>query len=739
MKNICLFAIALIMTTRLMAQISIGGMPYPFCQAEEHTPHKFQRLGTAGDFYISLHVDTLQHENDTTLKAMYVGNTCDTNITPENSGTLFRKDDKIIWRVGVLSSGAASIGLVFTEFNIPTNAKLFLYNPRQTTVLGAFTDINNNNHGILPIQPIASDTVIVEYIEPATKDGTAIQGRLKIGMASHNFYNIGELRRANPGGGNLCTPHVNQAAYENPFKNSSCALFVASKSGRAWFGSGQLINNPDKKPYVISAAHLFNTADDMTQTVFYFQYQTPRQDTLVIGSMELTIAGSSTLAYETTLDLALMQLNQTPPKDYRAYLAGWDASENQQGPLTCIQHPNGDFAKVSFSNNNPIKSYITFDKDKFPFQSFWKVSKWNKGTTQAGSSGSALLNPDNRIIGTLTGGSSTCASPINDYFSQISEQFSHYSEPDKNLKSWLDPHSTGITYMDGEYLYPSNDACERTSNIADGDILGANRLNIGDGYQAGSNSLGYKEYAEKFEFDNEMSIHGVYVMTVKGTYNASRPVYLNIYTKNEGGGYELAKQTLVKPTDYSFTYSGETKSSVFTNWKTREIYVRLPEAVNVGTECLVAIQKDEFSSTDSISVYQTLNRIGTEGNTAFFKSSGTWKPFTQYPEQAMPASLWIEPVVSLTSSTSVEENAETQDRTIFNVYSNTAYRYVTVAAAEIEQVSFLLTDISGRTIKRGVMNLSHGADQLQIPGTCGLYLLQLTYGSYSETHKIIKR
>lgn len=742
MKRLALFIASLLTALSALSQISVGGMPYSYeGGARPASSGKFLQLGAVDDFFIQLNADTVRHEVESGYRALYVGNVCNVDITPDKYGIKFKRDDNMVWRVGLTSKGAASIGIVFNEFNIPSGARLFIYNPSQTAVLGAFTSENNNSSNVLPVQPLASDSLIVEYIEPVTGERSTIRGRLKIGSASHNFYDIGELRRANPNGGNKCTPHVNQAAYDNPFKDASCALFVAGRVGRAWYGSGQLINNADKQPYVISAAHLFDTTEDMKQTVFYFQYQTPKQDTLVVGSMELTIAGATSLAYDQSIDMALMRLNQTPPKDYRPYLAGWDISESQYGPLKCIQHPYGDFAKISFSNNNPVKSYITFDRDKFIYESFWKVARWYKGTTQAGSSGSALLNPENRIIGTLTGGSSTCTSPINDYFSQISVQFSLFEEPDKSLKSWLDPHGTGITSMDGEYLYPDDNGCERTSNIVEGDLLGFNSLTgTLSGYQSGSNSLGYTEYAEKFEFDDDMTIGGVYVLTARGKYNSSSPVYLNIYTKNDGG-YTLASQTIVKPTDYSYSYSGELKGSIFTNWNKREIYVRLAEPVDVGSECMVAVQKESFTNSDSIAIYQTVNRIGAEGNTAFFKSSGSWVPFTQYPQQAMSAALWIEPVVSLTHPSAVDENSDNGNSLTFSVYPNPTDRDVRISAkgSDTDALKFQITDISGRLVKEGVLEFDEGVATIRMPDVSGFYMLNLTHNGHTETHKVIKR
>jgi hypothetical protein len=76
--------------------------------------------------------------------------------------------------------------------------------------------------------------------------------------------------------------------------------------------------------------------------------------------------------------------------------------------------------------------------------------------TEGGSSGSPLFNNDGRIIGTLTGGYSACDSSgvvgpnKPDYFGKFSYHWESNGTADTcQLKPWLDPDNTGITFMDG--------------------------------------------------------------------------------------------------------------------------------------------------------------------------------------------------------------------------------------------------------------------------------------------------
>jgi len=85
----------------------------------------------------------------------------------------------------------------------------------------------------------------------------------------------------------------------------------------------------------------------------------------------------------------------------------------------------------------------------------WYIENWNNGITQGGFSGSPQYNQDHRIVGILTGGSTVANCTSADaYFAKISHCWADYSNKRIQLKYWLDPDTTGITFLDG---------CEATS------------------------------------------------------------------------------------------------------------------------------------------------------------------------------------------------------------------------------------------------------------------------------------
>jgi hypothetical protein len=85
------------------------------------------------------------------------------------------------------------------------------------------------------------------------------------------------------------------------------------------------------------------------------------------------------------------------------------------------------------------------------------ATETNHGVTEGGSSGSPIFNQDKRIVGHLTGGSSTCSSPTSpDFYGKLDRDWDdNPNTADQKLKMFLDPQNTGATFMDGAYLDPN--------------------------------------------------------------------------------------------------------------------------------------------------------------------------------------------------------------------------------------------------------------------------------------------
>jgi hypothetical protein len=112
-------------------------------------------------------------------------------------------------------------------------------------------------------------------------------------------------------------------------------------------------------------------------------------------------------------------------------LAGWSAA-TQVGtqPVMGFHHPNGDhlMRSLGFASPSPKRNYLRV--------------VWNEGTTERGSSGSALLNAQNEVIGTLWGGASSCdARSLPDDYGRFSVAYS------KGLRNWLNTPSRPLAMV----------------------------------------------------------------------------------------------------------------------------------------------------------------------------------------------------------------------------------------------------------------------------------------------------
>src|SRR4030095_12127118 len=86
--------------------------------------------------------------------------------------------------------GAKSLGIVFSTFDLPHGAKLFLYDENLQTIFGAYDQRNMNPEtGELAIEPFTGsqpDSVILEISFPADSPGVAAM----VSQVSHDYRDV---------------------------------------------------------------------------------------------------------------------------------------------------------------------------------------------------------------------------------------------------------------------------------------------------------------------------------------------------------------------------------------------------------------------------------------------------------------------------------------------------------------------------------------------------------------------
>lgn len=316
-----------------------------------------------------------------------------------------------VWRVGVQCPGAFSINFEFHEFVIPEGAQVFAYND-MGHVSGAFEAGSNPGHDQLGVDLIPGDRITIEYVEPARVAG---QGRLRLGQVTHAYRDVlGFAKGFNESGS--CNNNV-ICPEGDPWRDQirSVAMMVTQGSG---FCTGQLINNcaNDGTPYFLTANHCLEGSPS-TNFIFRFNWNSPVCTPNTNGPMNQSVAGSTLLESSGTSDVALLRLTTPPPASYNVFYTGWDSRPTAStGGVTAIHHPSGDIKKISFET-------ATVVSDAFGGAQCWRVTDWDDGTTEGGSSGSGLWNQSGLLIGQLFGGGAACGNNFSDYYGKFSVSY----------------------------------------------------------------------------------------------------------------------------------------------------------------------------------------------------------------------------------------------------------------------------------------------------------------------------
>lgn len=416
-------------------------------------------------------------------------------------------NDTLHYALTIVSPGAYSLNVIFSEFFLAPGARVTLYNAAKTQ-----REIISRNSFALPTlfaSPIIEgDTLTICIQEPLS---VHTQSQFRIGQISYAFKPIGiepslRLRATD------CHIDINcpEAEAWETQKHAVCKLIISGTR----LCSGTLVNTTANsgEPYVLTANHCVNTTAAALGTVFYFNYEYPVCGNTSGLTTAYNISGSELLATgkNNHLDFSLLRMVYAPPMAFNVYYAGWDRNSAQTQGEACIHHPAGGAKRLALSDNTPLRSTsFSVQGTNYLSNSHWLVSRWAQGTTEGGSSGSALFNPDKRIIASLTGGESTCANPQNDYFSKFSFAWDYDSEPQYQLKAWLDPLNTGAVVCDGFFPYGRFPA----SNILLTDSIAL--LNFGEkasGSWASSNALAWTAFAEKFSHVSDSLLYAIHLL-----------------------------------------------------------------------------------------------------------------------------------------------------------------------------------------------------------------------------------
>ena len=394
----------------------------------------------------------------------------ETFIAPDNHGTWEQLDGGMMaWRLRIEAPGAVSLNLGFTAFHLPVNSHLNLYPADGSAQPVTFTADDNKDHRQLWTPVVETDDLMVEVVLPVKE-----RWNLELELTSVNvgYRKFGELTAELMGlKQGTCNNDV-VCPVGDGWRDDIQSVGAISTGGSA-FCTGFMVNNTagDETPYFMTAYHCGITSGNAASLVVYWNFESPNCGDLGGGSLADFQTGSTFRAGYSASDFTLVELDDLPDPNSEVAYAGWDNGSQDATSAVGIHHPNGDEKAISFEYDpTTTTSYLS---NAVPGDgTHVRITDWDDGTTEPGSSGSPLFDQNHRIIGQLHGGYAACNNDLSDWYGRFSVSWTGGGSSSNSLQSWLDPLNSGAQTVDLLAPYAAGISVTAGSLDATGDIGG---------------------------------------------------------------------------------------------------------------------------------------------------------------------------------------------------------------------------------------------------------------------------
>ena len=677
-RELCLLLIFYISFQSITGQISYGGKPLPLsADAATRIFSTTQKLFVDMPKFDDQAALRRSQQEISDFKSLEFAHKFDVHLRPDNSGISFNYGNIKVWRVGIRSRGAHSLNILFSKFRLPEGAKVFVYNSDQSEILGSYTSENNSDLNLLPVQPIGGDEIIVEYHLP---DEIIDKGELEIGEVNHDF--VGIFRAAEPRDpAQSC--HPNLICYPEDIEPGSgvIALIINGTT----YCTGSLVNNSseDGTPYILTATHCLNNDYDSRflnnrrynlvagNIVAFFNYDSPTCSTDIRGPLQMTMASADSVLINERHDISLLKFKQPPPKEYQPYYLGWNAGSALSAPFHGIHHPNGGVKKVAIDEGT--LGIGSFDNPKYNMEpgSFWVVKDWEVAATEAGSSGSPLLDREKRIVGSLTAGDSYCSSKGADIYASLNKFWNVEGslENPNPIKFYLDPQNIGTLQLNGLNPY-SGEIFTKSKNYRIEEKPTETYHNSVP-MLATNNTFGYTEFAEEFSSKENVKIHGVFISSPAIKNIEDKQVQVRVYSGDKGPErliYEL-------PYNYSYRYYNGTEFD-YSNRNMRhniENYIEFEDPITISGSFYISYSERNGIPNGFSALNTDPRKLGSGiESTAWMKGPHGWIRSSENIENPINTSLLI--AAYGIGDATVKKDQDSKETTVSVYYSSEVKR-----------------------------------------------------------------
>ncbi len=339
------------------------------------------------------------------------------------------------WQLEIRAPGALSLCFGFSRFALPWGGRLTI-----TGVAGlqrAYTAADNRESGQLWTPVVLGDTALLVLELPA---GGRDQFELELARVGRGYRGFGEPVDEKAGSCNIDVV----CPEGDPWRAEIRSVGVY-QIGATWKCTGAMINNTSEngRPLFLTANHCAVNPNNDETVVVYWNYESENCGDLSGGSLADTQAGTTWLASWAPSDMTLLEFTAAPDTSWHVTFAGWDRGTSTSiSSAVTIHHPSTDEKSISFEDD-PLEVTEYLSNAEVADGTHWRVVDWDAGTTEPGSSGCPLFNPQHRIIGQLHGGYAACGNEDSDWYGRLSVSWLGGETPETQLAAWLDPGATG--------------------------------------------------------------------------------------------------------------------------------------------------------------------------------------------------------------------------------------------------------------------------------------------------------
>ncbi len=371
-------------------------------------------------------------------------------ITPESHGYWDREGALSRWRLRVSASDAKSLNFGFGRFALSPGARLSIYAADASKGLEPYTFASNPPAGELWTPILEASDAVLELLVPEHERAAVVLELTQISQGYRSFT-APDLEKSGSCNVDVVCPEG------DGHRDVIRSVAMYSINGvRAC--SGAMINNTARnfRPFFLTAAHCGVGPGNAASVVSYWLFEnptcrapdSPESGDDGDGSLSRSLAGATFRAGYAPSDFTLLEFNSAPPSGHRVHWAGWDKGGGAPNRAVTVHHPGTDEKRISFEDQ-PLSVTSLGGTASPGAGTHLRVTDWDLGTTEPGSSGAPLFNSSRRIVGQLHGGQALCGNNLSDWYGRLAVSWTGGGSASTRLSDWLDPTGSGVGSLSG--------------------------------------------------------------------------------------------------------------------------------------------------------------------------------------------------------------------------------------------------------------------------------------------------